>query len=96
MPPDRHEIRIRTGQNENAVVVAIRDRGCGIPPPEINRIFEPFFTTKSVGLGMGLAICRRIIQAHGGRIWAANNDDAGATVSFSLPFTQASGDPSHE
>ncbi len=96
VPPDRHEIRIRTGQNENAVVVAIRDRGCGIPSPEINRIFEPFFTTKSIGLGMGLAICRRIIQAHGGRIWAANNDDAGATVSFSLPFTQAGGDPSHE
>ena len=74
-------------------MVAIRDRGCGIQFPEVNSIFEPFFTTKPGGLGMGLAICRRIVQAHGGRIWAANNEDAGATVSFSLPSTQARQEP---
>ena len=94
VPPDRREILVRTRPDEDAVVVAIRDRGCGIQSPDINSIFEPFFTTKPVGLGMGLAICRRMIQAHGGRIWAANNEDAGATVSFSLPSTQASREPS--
>jgi C4-dicarboxylate-specific signal transduction histidine kinase len=93
LPRDRREILIRTSPDEDAVVVAIRDRGCGIQSPDINSIFESFFTTKPAGLGMGLAICRRMVQAHGGRIWAANNEGAGATVSFSLPSTQASWEP---
>ena len=94
VPPDRREILVRTRLDQGAVVVAVRDRGCGLPSPDVNSIFEPFFTTKPTGLGMGLAICRRMIQAHGGRIWAANNEDAGATVSFSLPSTPASTEPS--
>ncbi|MHB0955322.1 MAG: PAS domain-containing protein [Pirellulaceae bacterium] len=87
-PPEDRKIVIRTSSDEQAVVVAVQDRGDGIRSPDVNSIFEPFFTTKSSGLGMGLAISRRIIQAHGGRIWAANCEDAGATISFSLPCTQ--------
>jgi C4-dicarboxylate-specific signal transduction histidine kinase len=94
VPLDRREILVQTRPGPDAVVVAVRDRGCGLPTPDVNSIFEPYFTTKTTGLGMGLAICRRLIQAHGGRIWAANNEDAGATVSFSLPSLQASTEPS--
>jgi C4-dicarboxylate-specific signal transduction histidine kinase len=94
VPPGRREILVRTRADQNAVVIAVRDHGCGLPPPDVQTIFEPFFTTKATGLGMGLAICRRMIQAHGGCIWAANHEDAGATVSFSLPSLQASTEPS--
>lgn len=66
------------------VLVAVRDHGPGITDAE--RIFEPFFTTKRDGLGMGLSICRSIIEAHGGRLWAANAGKGGAVFSFTLPF----------
>lgn len=64
----------------NDVCFSIRDRGVGIPAPLLDRLFEPFVTTKSEGLGLGLSIARTIIAAHGGRIWAENNPEGGATV----------------
>jgi signal transduction histidine kinase len=67
------------------VKVSVRDQGCGIPLEKIDRIFEPFFTTKKQGLGLGLSICRSIISAHGGKLWATNNAGRGATVQFTLP-----------
>jgi signal transduction histidine kinase len=67
------------------VRVTIEDSGPGIAPDETSRIFEPFFTTRSDGLGMGLAICRRIVEAHGGRIWCENGID-GARFCFTLPL----------
>jgi C4-dicarboxylate-specific signal transduction histidine kinase len=76
---------------EGLLLVAIADRGSGIPPDAADRLFEPFFTTKPHGLGLGLSICRSIIAAHGGRLWADNNPDGGATFTFALP-TQ-NGDP---
>jgi two-component system sensor kinase FixL len=76
---DRHE--------PDGVLVSVRDRGHGIPTDSLDRIFETFFTTKRDGLGMGLSICRSIVEAHRGRIWARNNPDGGATLSFTLPAT---------
>ena len=67
------------------LLISIADRGSGIPPDAADRLFEPFFTTKSQGLGLGLSICRSIIDAHGGRLWADNNADQGATFTFALP-----------
>ena len=65
--------------------VEITDRGAGIPGDGLERVFDPFFTTKEQGLGLGLGICRSIIEAHGGRLWATNNTERGATFSFVLP-----------
>jgi two-component system, LuxR family, sensor kinase FixL len=65
------------------VMCAIRDRGAGVAREDLDRIFQPFVTTKAQGLGMGLAICRSIIEAHGGRLWAENAPDGGAVFTFS-------------
>jgi len=67
-----------------AIRVEVSDSGTGIQNAE--RVLEPFFTTKQHGMGMGLAICRSIVEAHRGRLWMANNDRCGANVSFSLPL----------
>jgi signal transduction histidine kinase len=64
---------------------SIADRGAGIPSGDLERIFEPFMTTKAKGMGLGLAICRSIVEAHGGRLWATNNADCGATLHCELP-----------
>jgi PAS domain S-box-containing protein len=84
--PDQRQLTVTTAlDGEGAVRVAIVDRGAGIPADGIERVFEPFFTTKEHGLGLGLMICRSIIVAHGGRLWATNNPDRGATFTFTLP-----------
>ena len=67
------------------VAIAISDNGDGIAPQDIERIFEPFVTSKPHGIGLGLSICRSIIEAHGGRLWASNNASRGATMEFELP-----------
>jgi signal transduction histidine kinase len=80
------EIFIRSQQaGRERVLVSISDTGMGIPPQLGEQIFRPFFTTKSHGTGMGLRICRSIIESHGGRIWATSNDGPGATFFFSIP-----------
>lgn len=68
-----------------AVRVGVRDSGTGIAEADVEQVFEAFYTTKADGLGMGLAIARSIVDAHGGRLTAGNNADGGATVSFTLP-----------
>jgi two-component system sensor kinase FixL len=84
-PIDRQlVVRTREGAGDG-IEVAVSDRGTGIPPEDIERIFEPFMTTKPRGMGLGLAICRTIVNAHGGKVWASNNADRGATLHFELP-----------
>jgi C4-dicarboxylate-specific signal transduction histidine kinase len=78
-------IVIGTGAWNQEATVTLRDWGPGIPTEALAHIFEPFYTTKRAGLGMGLSISRSIVEAHGGRIWAANNSDGGATVGFAIP-----------
>jgi signal transduction histidine kinase len=68
------------------VRVFVRDSGPGIDPAHAERIFDAFYTTKPQGLGMGLAISRSIIEAHGGRLWATANEGPGATFHFTLPL----------
>jgi PAS domain S-box-containing protein len=68
------------------VVIAVRDSGPGLDPQSLDRLFEAFYTTKPHGLGLGLAISRRIIEAHGGRLWATANVSHGAVVQFTLPI----------
>jgi signal transduction histidine kinase len=63
----------------------VRDFGRGMAPDHLERVFEPFYTTKPNGTGMGLAICRSIISAHGGRLWAEANEPRGAAFQFTLP-----------
>src|SRR6185369_4721636 len=78
-------LRIRSCRDGlDAIRVEVRDAGNGFEDAE--RVFEPFFTTKRQGMGMGLAICRSIIEAHGGRLWTANNETYGALVAFTLPL----------
>jgi C4-dicarboxylate-specific signal transduction histidine kinase len=67
------------------VLVAVRDSGPGLAPPVAGRLFEAFYTTKPDGLGMGLSICRSIIEAHGGQLWAEANEPRGAVFQFLMP-----------
>jgi signal transduction histidine kinase len=67
------------------VLVSIEDSGMGIDPKNTDRIFEAFFTTKSESMGMGLAICRSLIEAHDGRIWASSDIDHGSVFNILLP-----------
>ncbi|SOE95745.1 PAS domain S-box-containing protein [Burkholderia sp. D7] len=85
------ELLIETLRDEKGyAVVAVHDAGDGIKPESANQLFEPFFTTKPDGMGMGLSICRSIIEAHGGRVWASNHARQGAVFQFSLPPINAS------
>ena len=80
---------VRSRREGDHLLVEVRDFGVGIKDPTL--VFEPFFTTKESGMGMGLSISRSIVEAHGGRIWATANEDAGTTISFTLPLAS---DPS--
>jgi signal transduction histidine kinase len=80
------ELTVKIDRAEKGeVVVAVTDRGGGINPQEFDRVFKAFHTTKSASLGMGLSICRSIIEAHGGRLWVEPNIGPGATFKFTLP-----------
>ena len=80
------ELLISTEQTQTGgVLVSVRDSGPGIDPDHLDRVFEAFYTTKSSGVGMGLSICRSIIDAHGGRLWADVNASRGAVFRFTLP-----------
>ena len=80
------ELMVRTlNVDDGQVQVTVEDSGVGLDPNAITKIFQPFYTTKSSGMGMGLSICRSIVQNHGGRIWATANDRPGTSFHFTLP-----------
>ena len=81
----RELLVISEKSNDGGILVAVRDSGAGIESQNMRHIFEPFFTTKPTGVGMGLSICRSILEAHRGRVWAEANEYAGVTVKFALP-----------
>lgn len=86
-PAGRRHLKISTSHTEDRdVEVAVADTGGGLDAADMSRLFDSFFTTKRDGMGLGLALCRSIVQAHGGRIWAENNEDGGATFRFVLPI----------
>ncbi len=80
------------GQSE--ICIAVEDTGIGIDPADSERIFDTFFTTKPQGMGLGLSICRSIVEAHGGRLWASRRDPSGAILHVSLPKHRQSRHPS--
>jgi PAS domain S-box-containing protein len=82
----RRELSIGTGRRGvDEILVAVCDSGPGIDPEHLERVFDSFYTTKPGGMGLGLSICRSIIDAHGGRLWAAANEPRGAAFQFTLP-----------
>jgi two-component system sensor kinase FixL len=85
--PRRVAIEVRR-IDERMIEVAVADSGHGIATDILPRVFEPFVTTKAKGLGIGLAVSRTIVEAHGGRLWAQNNAQAGATFRFTLPVAE--------
>jgi signal transduction histidine kinase len=79
---------------DGQLLISVNDSGIGLPRGEMEHIFEAFVTTKPQGTGMGLSISRRIIESHGGRLWATSNSGRGATFQFTLPSGQAASSPS--
>jgi signal transduction histidine kinase len=85
------ELLISSATNAvDSVIVAVRDSGPGLTPEEFHRVFQAFHTTKPGGMGMGLSICRSIVEAHGGRVWATANAPRGAVFQFTLPAQRES------
>jgi signal transduction histidine kinase len=81
------ELLIKTARDgPGGVLVAVQDSGPGLKPESVDRLFDAFYTTKQDGMGMGLSICRSIIEAHGGCVWATANVPPGAVLQFTLPF----------
>jgi signal transduction histidine kinase len=84
------ELTIGSKKTEDSeVMLSVSDSGIGLPAENAERIFDAFFTTKAQGTGMGLSICRRIIESHNGRLWAGANSGNGATFQFTLPMNPA-------
>lgn len=89
-PPRRLEIRVEP-EDAAMIRISVADSGPGLEPQVRDRLFQPFVTTKATGMGVGLSICRTIVESHGGRIWAEDNPGGGAVFSFTLPRAQETG-----
>ena len=90
--PPKSAITINTLLYQNQLEISVHDHGIGIPVGDLERIFDKFYRVqrqKSItGTGLGLSICKGIIEAHGGKIWAENNKDKGASITFRLPISK--------
>jgi signal transduction histidine kinase len=84
----RRLLLVQSSVDGNEVLITVQDSGIGIDAGAASRLFSPFFTTRDGGMGMGLSICRSIIESHGGRIWASPNEGPGATFRFALPLQE--------
>jgi signal transduction histidine kinase len=88
MPSDARSLMIRTGlDGEDKVLISVCDAGPGIEEGKLEQVFEPFFTSKVNGMGLGLSVCRTVINAHGGKLWAEHNSGRGATFYLLLPVS---------
>lgn len=86
-PPQERQLLVRGAVNGSSMLeIAVKDSGSGLSADALDKVFQPFYTTKRDGIGMGLSICRSIIEAHKGRLWGENNSDRGATFCFTLPL----------
>jgi signal transduction histidine kinase len=83
---DKRELLVSMASDDSKITVSVRDTGVGVPPDTLDKIFEAFYTTKPAGTGMGLAICRSILEQHGGTVYAAPNYPHGAVFGFTLPL----------
>jgi signal transduction histidine kinase len=84
----KRELQIATDKDRDASIsITVSDSGPVLEPESLNRLFEPFYSTKPTGMGIGLSICRSIIEAHEGRIWATANAPRGATLHITLPVS---------
>jgi signal transduction histidine kinase len=92
-PLDRRiEVIAAREPDQDSVRISVLDEGAGVEHGHLDRIFDPFFTTKESRLGLGLAICRAVIVAHQGSLWAANRSDRGAAFHFTVPLARINGD----
>ncbi|SMC26845.1 hypothetical protein SAMN02745857_02613 [Andreprevotia lacus DSM 23236] len=89
-PPTQRMLNIDLARDGNLLRVVIADRGAGIAPEQLEQLFKPFFTTKDAGMGMGLNICRSIIEHHQGRLWVEANHGGGSRFIFTVPFNEDS------
>jgi two-component system sensor histidine kinase DctS len=87
VPAASRELEVKTEASGGTVTVSISDRGCGIAPDVVQKLFSPFFTTKQAGMGIGLNICRSIVEFHSGKLWFEHNRSGGSIFRFSLPLT---------
>ncbi len=88
-PVNERQVTVRTEPSKgHKVMIAVRDCGEGLKSDQLDKIFQPFYTSKVNGLGLGLAISRSIVEAHGGRLWAQNNSERGATICFTVPLCE--------